>query len=60
VMNDDPIKTMQTWAELNVVVCLRLWYKTKAEHRQLNHSIAIGKSVAVNLILGLASSKVMI
>ena len=52
MMNDDPIKTMQTWAELNVVVCLRLWYKTKAEHRQLNHSIAIGKSVAVNLILG--------
>eukprot|EP00970_Alexandrium_tamarense_P000872 scaffold103_cov193-Alexandrium_tamarense.AAC.3 len=52
VMNDNPIKAMQTWAELNAVVCLRLWYKTRAEHRQLNHSIAIGKSVAVNLILG--------
>ena len=52
VMNDDPIKAMQTRAELNVVVCLRLRYKTRAEHRQLNHSIAIGKSVAVNLILG--------
>jgi hypothetical protein len=51
-VNDDLIKAMQTWAELNGVVCLRLRYKTKAEHRQLNPYIAIGKSVAVNLILG--------
>jgi hypothetical protein len=48
-MNDDPLKAMQTRAELNVVVCLHL---RKAVHRQLNHSIAIGKSVAVHLILG--------
>jgi hypothetical protein len=48
VMNDDPLKAMQTRAELNVVVCLHL---RKAVHCQLNHSIAIGKSVAVHLIL---------
>jgi hypothetical protein len=52
VMNTNPIKTMQTWTQLHVVVRLRLRCRTRLMNRQLNHSIAIGNSVAVNLFLG--------